>query len=45
MVVREFLEKENVDISKLRNSHINKNIVRQSNLKMPGIYHKYCLEG
>ena len=45
MVVREYLEKENIDISKFRNSHINKNIVRRSNLKMPGIYPKYCLEG
>lgn len=37
MVVREFLEQENVDLGKFRNNKINKQRVRRSYLKMPGI--------
>ena len=37
MVVREFLEQEKIDIGKFRNNKLNKERVRRSCLKMPGI--------
>ena len=37
MVVRQFLEKKNVDLTRFDNPYINKQRVRRCNLKMPGI--------
>ena len=37
MVVRQVLEKKNVDLTRFDNPYINKQRVRRYNLKMPGI--------
>lgn len=38
MVVREYLEKENVDLGKFKNNKLNKDRMRRGQLKMPGIW-------
>ena len=36
MVVREFLENNNIDLAKFKNPFINNNKIRRSTVKMPG---------
>ena len=43
MIVRQFLEEKNVDLNRFENPLLNKQRVRRSNLKMPGIITKNCL--